>query len=83
MRLKLQKFLRWVLIFGGCFAYILLFPQITYKDCVHPVCPEEKTDREEAEEEHAGDVQLEAEDYIRLFDLSRSDFKIAWGFLRE
>ncbi|MDO5541431.1 MAG: hypothetical protein Q4F83_15425 [Eubacteriales bacterium] len=87
----LKKAVRGILLIAGCIIYTWMFPQIAIQGCVHSAAIEEN-EGEAAIEESAPDaertaaagreaVYLSEEDYIRLFDLSKSNFKVAWKWM--
>lgn len=57
------------LLAAEMFACTWLFPQIAYRDCVHPVMEKESVQEES---------RLEEDDYVSLFDPAKSRFRIAW-----
>ena len=68
-----QKIIRYLAISIVIFFYSLLFPQTIFRDCLQIVFLQNIG-------EDQSESLLTEEDYLDLFHLEKSDYKVTWKF---
>ncbi len=74
--MKHPGLIRCIAVLAAALAYSLLFPQTLFRDCIHVVFGQEET-------ENTGENTLTEEDYLDLFRLEKSDYKVTWKFFQK